>query len=283
MHLAAEVEDSLRPARMGSVVNALTNFVDTKMETSDDLKEAQDDSVIVLAYAKGTKFPAKTVLVKLGDLGAVGPEELGTMDAAGSEWSQQTMVLDQAIAAASESLHYISGAGLTPETVMRAKITGARPFRKLVRKGCGDEGIQCRKQKSEELLCAMTKIGGSNLKSTVELEATAAAMTCQLNFGLSGLPAKVREHLEASPAAATALSQEGAKTRLAADAALEVASRSEQELKATDASRAGFGIMHGLEKPQADEEWVQVDNLVRSMLKLLDEKDAPEEWPNRMH
>jgi hypothetical protein len=44
----------------------------------------------------------------------------------------------------------------------------------------------------------------------------------------------------------------------------------------------GLGVMHGLQRPKADEEWVQVDNLVRGMLKLLEEKDEPEEWPSRV-
>jgi len=286
------VEESFSPSRMGSVVGALTEFVDTKLETSDELKSTQDDSVIVLSFAKGSKSHPRTVLLKLTDLGAASPREVGGEAAAlglsrqeESEEAQQTVVLDQAIAAATEVLHYINDAGLTPQTVLKAKITGARPFRKFVRRSCdgvpAESSFQCRKQKSEELLCGMMKVAGLKQKVQVELDATATGKTCSLPEDLGGLPAKIGAQAKAFPAAA-ALSQEGAKTVLAADASLETASRSEQELKATDASQAGFGIMHGLEKPEADEEWVQVDNLARSALKLLEEADTPDEWPSRV-
>jgi len=285
MHLAVDGEDTLSPARMGSVVNALTDFVDNKLEQSNELQDGQDDSVIALSYAKG-KNHARTVLVKLMDLGAVSPLELGVQSHKESEEALQGKLLDQAISAATEVLHYISGAGLTPQTVMRAKVTGARPFRKLVKKSCleAPDAFQCRKQKSEELLCAMAKVAGSKLMTVqVELAATAAGKTCQLSGGYysSDLPAKVRAQLPEASAAA-ALSQEGARTELAAGSTLEAVSQSEQELKPTDASQAGFGVMHGLQRPKADEEWVQVDNLVRGMLKLLEEKDEPEEWPSRV-
>merc|ERR1719336_3591448 len=128
------------------------------------------------------------------DLGAVSPRELGVQTEPANEM-QEAMLLDQAISAATEVLHYISGAGLTPQAVMRAKVTGARPFRKLVAKRCQgkpeEARFQCRKHQSETLLCAMVKVAGFKLKVQVELEATATGKTCKLSGEEGDLPAKI--------------------------------------------------------------------------------------------
>lgn len=256
-------------SKVSSVLNKLSNFLGEQEDSQLD-----DFGELSLAYPRPTDGKVHAMRLKLKDLAVASPMQLFSTGSAGKsltaeEDAAESEALDEAIAMATEGIHFIGEQGPSAATVIRAKVTGAPDFRRAVAQKCSapDSVESCRRAAGEDLLCMLAKHAAPDMLRPGDAEAAAAGQLCNLSTEVGNQ--------------ALMLMAGKAKTSVRSAEEAEEAEAAESVEESDDQMTSEAG--EDLKDQEASKPWEHVEQIAGSMLQALRENGWPQQSSGSVH
>mmetsp|Transcript_76782 Transcript_76782/g.225416 ORF Transcript_76782/g.225416 Transcript_76782/m.225416 type:complete len:289 (-) Transcript_76782:76-942(-) len=245
-------------SQMGHVMDALSNFLGKQEDSSLDA-----GGELSLAYSSPRDGAMQAVRLKLKDLALASPAKLlatgsGSATMSAEEEAAEAEALDEAIAIATEGIHFMGADGPSAATVLRARVAGSPSFRQIVARNCrgaeGEEHEPCRRATGEDLLCKLAKAA----PGAGEEEAAARSELCGEAATFQPAPQQLM------------LKEEKVKTSVRS----EEASTEGVAMQLAEAQEDVENLASEVQGEKAKKPWEKVELLAGSMLQALQETAA---------